>query len=62
MKVYSLLEFIDYEGYNLLGVYGSLNDLLEAVEVLEGHYDGFVYTVSELGAPIDVLADGIPLE
>ena len=65
MKVYSLLGFVDYEGQDLLGVFGSLEDLMKFVEVERqdrSHYkaeslgfDSLGYVVSELGSKVDVL-------
>lgn len=64
MKVYSLLGFIDYEGQDLLGVFGSLDDLLvfmESERVRLGReelgFDSLGYVVSELGSKIDVLGE-----
>jgi hypothetical protein len=61
MRVYSVLEFVDYEGSSLLGVFGSRED---AVRYLESHpwrlsqFPGYSYgyVESELGQEIDVLA------
>ena len=63
MKVYSLLGFVDYEGSDLLGVFGSVEDVLKFVkEKREGSklseqlgYNDLGYVVSELGQEIDVL-------
>lgn len=71
MKVYSLLGFVDYEGQDLLGVFGSLEDLQKFVydervkrSDLYGSYrleylgfDGLGYVVSELGSKVDVLSE-----
>lgn len=67
MKVYSLLGFIDYEGQDLLGVFGSLEDLQKFVEMKREQYSGprkallgfdnLGYVVSELGSAVDVLAE-----
>lgn len=60
MKVYSLLGFVDYEGSDLLGVFGSLEDLMKFLEVKRGSlgYDSVGYSlgyvVSELGQEVDV--------
>ena len=55
MLVYSLLGFVDYEGQDLLGVFGSLEDLLEFVGGLGDHgFDSVGYVVSELGQSVDV--------
>lgn len=65
MQVYSLLGFVDYEGQELLGVFGSLEDLQRFVSGLErrvrfdgvvvfGYYDQVGYVVSELGQRVDV--------
>jgi len=61
MKVYSVLEFVDYEGSSLLGVFGSVE---EAVNFLKSNSDyqrqfpgySYGYVESELGQEIDVLA------
>ena len=54
MKVYSLLQFVDYEGSDLVGVFGSVEDVLKCVE--EGHWygDDLGYVESELGEKVDV--------
>jgi hypothetical protein len=68
MKVYSLLGFVDYEGQDLLGVFGSLEDLMEVVNLFErrvrfdgveviSNFDQLGYVVSELGSIIDVLGE-----
>lgn len=66
MQVYSLLGFVDYEGSDLLGVFGSLEDLMKFVESerVECKYrpetlgfDHLGYVVSELGQKVDVLGD-----
>jgi hypothetical protein len=64
MQVYSLLGFVDYEGQDLLGVFGSLESLMEFVESerVQPHryrsesldFDQLGYVVSELGSKIDV--------
>jgi hypothetical protein len=55
MKVYSLLGFIDYEGSVLLGVFGSVEDVLRCVESGKGSlwYDQMGYVESELGDQIE---------
>ena len=67
MKVYSLLGFMDYEGQDLLGVFGSVEDLLKFVELERqdrSHFraeslgfDWLGYVESELGSKIDVLGE-----
>lgn len=66
MKVYSLLGFVDYEGQDLLGVFGSLEDLQKFVESERQGcsyrkeslgFDQLGYVVSELGSKIDVLGE-----
>jgi hypothetical protein len=68
MKVYSLLGFVDYEGQDLLGVFGSLEDLMKVVDGFErrvrfdgveviSNFDQVGYVVSELGSKIDVLGE-----
>ena len=63
MKVYSLLGFMDYEGQDLLGVFGSVEDLLKFVESERqdrSHFraetlgfDWLGYVESELGKQIE---------
>ena len=55
MKVYSLLGFINYEGSDLLGVFGSVEDVMESVKSRKWFYDDMGYVESELGQQIDVL-------
>lgn len=66
MKVFSLLGFYDYEGSSLVGVFGSVEDLMKFVEVRRSGvsyrseklgYDSLGYVVSELGQEIDVLGE-----
>ena len=54
MKVYSLLEFVDYEGSDLVGVFGSVEDVLKCVENGNGKWfcDDLGYIESELGDKI----------
>ena len=56
MKVYSLLGHTDYAGSELVGVFGSLSELLVCVAKGSGKwdYDGMGYKESELGKQIDV--------
>jgi hypothetical protein len=67
MIVYSVLEQIDYEGCDLLGVFGSRED---AEQFIRG-YDGFVgqypghsygYVESQLGQPVDFYRDVVYVE
>jgi hypothetical protein len=54
MKVYSLLGFVDYEGQDLVGVFGSLEDVMQCVASGGGwYYDDMGYVVSELGQKIE---------
>ena len=55
MKVYSLLGFVDYEGSDLLGVFGSVEDVLKCVREGKWYYDEIGYVESELGEKVDVL-------
>ena len=68
MKVYSLVGFINYEGMDLLGVFGSLESLMEFVESERESrncdyrketlgFDQLGYVVSELGSKLDTLRD-----
>lgn len=63
MQVYSLMGLMEYERPALLGVYGSLELLLDSVRQMEAlagdpeedayYFQGFGYVVSELGARVD---------
>jgi len=53
MKVYSLLSFVKYEGSELEGVFGSLEDVLKCVEEGRWFCDDLGYVESELGEKID---------
>jgi len=55
MKVYSLLSFIHYEGSDLVGVFGSVEDVLKCVESGNGkwHAHDLGYVESELGEKLD---------
>ena len=58
MKVYSLLGFVDYEGSDLIGVFGSVEDVLKCIESNKGkwYYHDVGYVESELGeSELDVL-------
>jgi hypothetical protein len=58
MKVYSLLQFVDYEGSDLVGVFESVEDVLKCVENGNGKWycNDLGYVESELGEKIrDVL-------
>lgn len=55
MQVYSLLGFVDYEGSDLLGVFGSLEDLMQFYgqsSSVRG-FDQVGYVVSELGQGVE---------
>ena len=62
MKVYSLLGFTDYEGSDLVGVFGSLSALLVCVAEGGGKWshDDMGYVESELGEKIDDVLGVIP--
>jgi hypothetical protein len=53
MKVYSLLGFVQYEGSDLFGVFGSLEDLMKCVNEGVWYCDEVGYVESELGEKID---------
>ena len=59
MKVYSLIEFVDYEGSDLVGVFGSVEDVLKCVEDGNGKWycDHLGYIESELGDKVNVLGE-----
>lgn len=65
MQVFSLLGFVDYEGSELVGVFGSLQEVLDSVQSGNGswYYDDLGYVVSELGSKIeDVLGSVVYVE
>ena len=53
MKVYSLVGFISYEGSELFGVFGSLEDLMKCVKEGQWYCDELGYVESALGDKID---------
>lgn len=55
MKVYSLLGYMDYEGSDLVGVFGSVEDVMKCVESGKGEwsYDNMGYVESELGVKVE---------
>jgi hypothetical protein len=62
MRVYSLVGGYDHEGESLLGVFGSMEDLMAFVEQGRSEcqrrpetlgYDSLGFVESELGQPID---------
>jgi hypothetical protein len=57
MKVYSLLEFVDYEGSSLVGVFGSVEDVMKCVQEGKWYCDDLGYIESELGDKVDVLGE-----
>lgn len=59
MKVYSLLSFVDYEGSDLVGVFGSVDDVFKCVESGNGKWscDHLGYVESELGEKVDLLGE-----
>ena len=75
MQVYSLLGFVDYEGQDLLGVFGSLDQLQQFIvdervrrsDLYNSHrlqylgFDSLGYVVSELGQSVDVLSEVVYL-
>ena len=55
MKVYSLLGFVRYEGQDFLGVFASVEEVMQHVESRNGqwYYDDMGYVESELGQPVE---------
>ena len=70
MKVYTLLGIEDYKGSELIGVFGSVEDVKQCVQAGAGTwafgawpYDGLMYVESQLGQPItDAFEVGVSLE
>lgn len=60
MKVFSLLGFVDYEGSQLVGVFGSVEDVMKCVEEGSGKwfFDNMGYVESELGQKVEDV-DGV---
>ena len=54
MKVYVLQGFTDYEGSTLVGVFGSVEDVMRCVESNKGSwfYDQMGYIESDLGITV----------
>ena len=61
MKVYSLLEFVDYEGSDLVGVFGSVEDVMKCVESGNGQWfcDSLGYVVSNLGEKVEDVSGSV---
>jgi hypothetical protein len=62
MLVYSVLEQVDYQGCDLLGVFGSSVEAEQFIRGLDGfvrQYSGhsYGYVESELGQPVDFYRD-----
>ena len=61
MKVYSVLEVVDYEGSSLLGVFGSREEAVSFAQGQDGYgkYKEYSYGVveSELGQAVDQYSD-----
>jgi hypothetical protein len=55
MKVYSLLGFVQYEGQDFLGVFASVEEVMQHVESRNGswYYDDMGYVESKLGQPVE---------
>jgi hypothetical protein len=57
MKIYSVILSVDYEGEDLLGVFGSREDAVEFIKSQESYqkkwYGDYGVVESELGQPID---------
>jgi len=55
MKVYSLLGFLDYEGSELVGVFGDLQSMMDCLESNDKgwYFDHMGYVESELGKQIE---------
>jgi hypothetical protein len=70
MQVYSLLGCQDYDGVDLLGVFASVEQLLQFVDAGTGReeydgawcYDRMGYVQSELGSSIDVRVEFVDVE
>lgn len=67
MLVYSVLQQVDYEGCDLLGVFASREDAEQFIR----SYDGFVrqfpgysygFVESQLGQPVDFYRDVVYVE
>lgn len=53
MKVYSVLLSMQYEGEDLLGVFGSREEAVSFARQQEWRYGDYGVVESELGQPID---------
>ena len=61
MKVYSLLGFIDYEGSDLIGVFGSVEDVMKCVESGNGEwfFDNMGFVESDLGVKVEDVSGSV---
>lgn len=67
MIVYSVLEQVDYEGCDLLGVFGSREDAEQFIRSCDGfvrQYPGhsYGYVECQLGQPVDFYRDVVYVE
>lgn len=53
MKVYSVLRHVQYEGEDLLGVFGSREDAMEFAKSKIDQWSDMGIVESELGQPVD---------
>lgn len=54
MKVYSVVQHVQYEGSDLLGVFGSREEALVFAKSKESPYWDVGIVESELGQPVDL--------
>jgi hypothetical protein len=67
MIVYSVLEQIDYEGCDLLGVFASQDQAVQFIRSCDGFVGQFPghsygYVESQLGQPVDFYRDVVYVE
>lgn len=53
MQVFTLIGSWDYEGDQLVGVFGSVESVQRCVQSKTWTYDAMYFMVSEIGEPVD---------
>lgn len=61
MQVFTLMGSWDYEGDQLVGVFGSEQSVRNHVQSKTWGYDSMFFTVSEIGEPVDIWTNNNPV-
>lgn len=61
MQVFTLIGSWDYEGDQLVGVFGSVESVINHVQSKTWTYDAMYFMVSEIGEPVDIWTSYTPV-